>query len=172
MPCTPRCMETETRAQRGADSAIGDFRRAFGRILQLHPPLAAKTLACTDWVAFHYICRTRTCAHARATVRYHHKPAAIGFKFIGTSKAPSFNALFKSAGTSCLSPAKRNDPRSAGPIQPIGEFNRGRGSRCMHPSARPHEWHQVSAPKILSGIRPCLSCNQEPTTGVLTPSCY
>ena len=47
--------EVETRAQRGADSAIGDFRRAFGRILELHPPLAPKTLACTDWVAFHYI---------------------------------------------------------------------------------------------------------------------
>ena len=39
----------------GADSAIGDFRREFGRILQLHPPLAPKTLACTDWVASHYM---------------------------------------------------------------------------------------------------------------------
>ena len=49
------CSEVETRAQRGADSAIGDFRRVFGRILELHPPLAPKTLACTDWVGFHYI---------------------------------------------------------------------------------------------------------------------
>ena len=50
-----RCSEVETRAQRGADSAIGDFQRAQGRILELDPPLAAKTLACTDWVASHYI---------------------------------------------------------------------------------------------------------------------
>ena len=50
-----RCREIETTDLRGADSAIGDFRREFGRILQLHPPLAPKTLACTDWVAFHYI---------------------------------------------------------------------------------------------------------------------
>ena len=50
-----RCREIETTDLRGADSAIGDFRREFGRILQLHPPLAPKTLACTDWVAFHYM---------------------------------------------------------------------------------------------------------------------
>ena len=47
--------EVETCAPRGADSAIGDFRRVFGRILELDPPLAPKTLACTDWVAFHYM---------------------------------------------------------------------------------------------------------------------
>ena len=45
----------KTRTQQGADSAIGDFQRAHGRILGLDPPLAAKTLACTDWVASHYI---------------------------------------------------------------------------------------------------------------------
>ena len=33
--------DVETRAQRGADSAIGDFRSAFCRILELDPPLAA-----------------------------------------------------------------------------------------------------------------------------------
>ena len=54
-PRKHRCMEIETRAQRGADSAIGDFQRAHGRILELDPPLAPKTLACTDWVASHYI---------------------------------------------------------------------------------------------------------------------
>ena len=50
-----RCREIETCKTRGADSGIGDLWREFGRILQLHPPLAPKTLACTDWVAFHYI---------------------------------------------------------------------------------------------------------------------
>ena len=106
-------METETRAQRGADSAIGELRCADSLILELHPPLAAITLACTDWVAFHYICRTRTRAHARATAWYHQKPAAIGFKCIGTSKAHSFNAPLKSAGPIGLSPAGRNNPPSA-----------------------------------------------------------
>ena len=33
--------DVETRAERGADSAIGDFRSAFCRILELDPPLAA-----------------------------------------------------------------------------------------------------------------------------------
>ena len=54
-PRKHRCMEIETRAQRGGDSAIGDFQRVHGRILELDPPLAPKTLACTDWVASHYI---------------------------------------------------------------------------------------------------------------------
>ena len=103
-------METETRAHRGGDSAIGELRCADGLIPELHSPLAAITLACTDWVAFHYICRTRTRAHARATEWHHQKPAAIGFKYIGTSKAPTFKAPLKSAGLSSLSPAGRNDP--------------------------------------------------------------
>ena len=50
-----RCREIETCKTRGADSGIGDLWREFGWILELHPPLAPKTLACTDWVAFHYI---------------------------------------------------------------------------------------------------------------------
>ena len=38
----------------GAVSAIVNFQRVHGRILELHPPLANFSLACTDWVGIHY----------------------------------------------------------------------------------------------------------------------
>ena len=47
--------QIETRKTRGADSAIGDLRREFGRIPRIEAPLAHFSLACTHWVAFHYI---------------------------------------------------------------------------------------------------------------------
>ena len=55
------------------------------------------------------------------TTKWHHqKSAAIGFKYIGTSRAHSFKAHFKSAGLSGLSPAGRKESRSACPIHPLG----------------------------------------------------
>ena len=52
--------DRDARTAGGGDSAIGDFQRVHGRILELDPPLAPKTLACTDWVASHYIWETHS----------------------------------------------------------------------------------------------------------------
>ena len=47
--------QIETHKTRGADSAIGDLRREFSRFPRLDAPLARFALACTSWVASHYM---------------------------------------------------------------------------------------------------------------------
>ena len=59
------------------------------------------------------------------TTKWHHqKSAAVGFKYIGTSRAHSFKAHLKSAGLGGLSPAGGKESRSACPIHPLGQFTR------------------------------------------------
>ena len=45
----------EAHAQRGADFETRNFQPALACFLLIMPPLAPKTLACTDWVASQYI---------------------------------------------------------------------------------------------------------------------
>ena len=76
-------------SQRGADSGIGDFRRAPVRIPRLEAPLALFSLACTDWVGSQYYWAVHTTARwCRQTHRLAQEGACIGRAAVASAALP------------------------------------------------------------------------------------
>ena len=118
-PRTHRCVEIETRAQRGAtrrSEIFSGYTVGFSSSTHRSHQKPLHVLIGSPLTIY----RRRT-----QTTKWHHqKSAAVGFKYIGTSRAHSFKAHLKSAGLGGLSPAGGKESRSACPIHPLGQFTR------------------------------------------------